>query len=629
MSAQGPPRLPGRVVPRAARQAARVLTVSERTRRDLARALRRSRDEKIVVTPNGVDPAFTPGNTSGPATTSSPSARSSRGRTSSRRSLRREAAGLPLVVAGPAKDEALARRAASGAARGSRATSTQDELVELYRGAACLVQASRYEGFGLPVLEAMACGTPVVAVPSPRCSRSPGDAAVVGPRSGARGRDPARGRRARPARRGRARAGARSSPGVRPRGATLDVYRESRVDAVETVSAVVVSHGHARELERSLPALLPQVDELVVIANVPGSRRRASRRAPACSRTHARPRFAANVNRGVAETSGELVVSRTRTPSRSRAPSPSWPRFADDASALRASSARSCSGPTGPGSRASAASRPSPGRSGAARRCACSATRTSTRSRTTADAPDEPVQGDWLLGGACLLMRRSMLEELGGWDAGFRHYVEDIDLGYRAAQAGWERWFVPAAVVHHDYAAVIDKRFLTGTRSGTRAGWCASCASTPSRCGSCASRRRPKNAKATWAPRRARVARVSGRARAGTNGGVDRHLDVVRRLRRRDIEDAFGAPSSTPSRAPASPSGSPGACRPTASSPTRIGTRPGVSTSPQKPLRETVTKTVPAAIRRSVANVRDVAVTLFGSRLCTPIHPSEKTPVRR
>ena len=37
------------------------------------------------------------------------------------------------------------------------------------------------------------------------------------------------------------------------------------------ISAVVVSHGHAAELERSLPALLPQVDELVVVANRPGS----------------------------------------------------------------------------------------------------------------------------------------------------------------------------------------------------------------------------------------------------------------------------------------------------------------------------------------------------------------------
>ena len=92
--------------------------------------------------------------------------------------------------------------------------------------------------------------------------------------------------------------------------------------------------------------------------------------------------------------------------------------------------------------------------------------------------PAEPVQGDWLLGGACLLMRRTMLDELGGWDPGYRHYVEDIDVAYRAAQAGWERWLVPAAVVTHDYAAVIDKRFLSGTRSGTCAGWPASCAST-------------------------------------------------------------------------------------------------------------------------------------------------------
>jgi hypothetical protein len=76
------------------------------------------------------------------------------------------------------------------------------------------------------------------------------------------------------------------------------------------------------------------------------------------------------------------------------------------------------------------------------------------------ERPTEPVEADWLLG-AFLLMRRTMLEDIDGWDAGFRHYCEDIDLAYRAMQAGWERWYVPDAVVVHDYAAVIDRSFLS------------------------------------------------------------------------------------------------------------------------------------------------------------------------
>jgi GT2 family glycosyltransferase len=74
--------------------------------------------------------------------------------------------------------------------------------------------------------------------------------------------------------------------------------------------------------------------------------------------------------------------------------------------------------------------------------------------------PEEPVQTDWMLGGF-LLLRRAMLNELGGFDEGFRLYGEDIDLQYRAMRAGWERWYVPQAVVRHEHKAETDKRLLT------------------------------------------------------------------------------------------------------------------------------------------------------------------------
>ena len=74
--------------------------------------------------------------------------------------------------------------------------------------------------------------------------------------------------------------------------------------------------------------------------------------------------------------------------------------------------------------------------------------------------PTEPVEADWMLGGF-LMLRRAMLDELGGFDEGFRLYGEDIDLQYRAMRAGWERWYVPSAVVRHEHQAETDKRWLT------------------------------------------------------------------------------------------------------------------------------------------------------------------------
>ena len=45
--------------------------------------------------------------------------------------------------------------------------------------------------------------------------------------------------------------------------------------------------------------------------------------------------------------------------------------------------------------------------------------------------------------------------------AHFRLYGEEIDLCYRAARAGWERWYVPAAAVVHCSSAITDRRILT------------------------------------------------------------------------------------------------------------------------------------------------------------------------
>ena len=55
---------------------------------------------------------------------------------------------------------------------------SDDELAALYRGARCLVYASLYEGFGIPVAEALACGCPVVTSRDSAMEELAGDDAV-------------------------------------------------------------------------------------------------------------------------------------------------------------------------------------------------------------------------------------------------------------------------------------------------------------------------------------------------------------------------------------------------------------------------------------------------------------------
>jgi alpha-1,3-rhamnosyl/mannosyltransferase len=156
--------------------------VSERTKRDLVDRYEVP-PEHVVVTPNGVDPAFGPWPEGACNTVSQAPYALTVGAIQPRKnqlaalSAAREA-GLELVVAGPVKDERVAAELRAGGAR-LEGYVPVERLADLYRGAACLVQSSRFEGFGLPVVEAMASGTPVVAVPDPALVEVAGDAAVV------------------------------------------------------------------------------------------------------------------------------------------------------------------------------------------------------------------------------------------------------------------------------------------------------------------------------------------------------------------------------------------------------------------------------------------------------------------
>lgn len=164
------------VVPWSARRAARVLAVSERTKADLVE-LYGIPEQKIVVTPNAVDPAFTPSNTvlQGGYVLFVGAIQERKDPLAALAAAR--AVGLPLVVVGPEKEPALAARLREGGAD-LRGYVEKEQLADLYRGATALVLPSRFEGFGLPVLEAMACGTPVVATPEPALREVAGDAAI-------------------------------------------------------------------------------------------------------------------------------------------------------------------------------------------------------------------------------------------------------------------------------------------------------------------------------------------------------------------------------------------------------------------------------------------------------------------
>jgi glycosyltransferase involved in cell wall biosynthesis len=165
------------VVPRAVRKADHVLAVSERTKRDIVE-LYDVLPEKVTVTPHGVDPAFAPGDGSHDGYLLFVGAVQAR-KDPLAALAAANAAGVPLVVVGPEKEPELARELR---ARGAdvRGWVEKPELAELYRRAGALILPSRYEGFGVPALEAMASGTPVVLSGDEALREVAGDAGIYG-----------------------------------------------------------------------------------------------------------------------------------------------------------------------------------------------------------------------------------------------------------------------------------------------------------------------------------------------------------------------------------------------------------------------------------------------------------------
>ena len=221
-----------------------------------------------------------------------------------------------------------------------------------------------------------------------------------------------------------------------------------------SVAGVVVTHGPDPDLPGCLAALEPQVDEVVVVANPPPPETKAQ----LIVNEHALG-FAANANKGVAATGAPFVVVAN----------PDTEPEAEAVARLVAfAESHPRAGIVGPrlvfpdGSPQSSRRR-FPTVSGTlVRRTPLRRVLGHTQNAHYGldEQPAEPVEADWLLG-AFLLLRREMLDELGGFDDRFRLYGEEIDLAYRASKAGWERWYVPGAVVRHRHAAVTDRHFAT------------------------------------------------------------------------------------------------------------------------------------------------------------------------
>ena len=207
-----------------------------------------------------------------------------------------------------------------------------------------------------------------------------------------------------------------------------------------------------------LESLAPQVDELVLVVNPGGSPSSAGARVIANERTLG---FGANINLGLAATAAPYVVASNSDIEVTPGAIAKLRQFADEhpRCGIAAPELRYPDGRWQPSRRSFPTIRGTLVRRTPLRRL-LHPERRQRRHYLLDERPTEPALSDWFLG-AFLFLRREMMQELGGLDEGYHLYGEDIDLAYRAGKAGWERWYVPDAIVIHHHQAVTDRRFLT------------------------------------------------------------------------------------------------------------------------------------------------------------------------
>ena len=160
------------VLPRIARRARLVITVSEFSRREIGEIL----GVEAEVIPNGVDERFRPSDGKEPyalVVGTRIARKNLAALTAAARALKEH--GIELVAAGSGRGY---MRAEDTAIR-QLGYVPDDRLPSLYAKARVLVNPSLYEGFGLPCLEAMASGTPVVASNRGALPETCGDAALL------------------------------------------------------------------------------------------------------------------------------------------------------------------------------------------------------------------------------------------------------------------------------------------------------------------------------------------------------------------------------------------------------------------------------------------------------------------